>query len=99
MFLGKSAALGHKQPCPAGQWNEMAITKSPKIVQFSVGHEGQHALLLSEDGSVYFVGTARRGEDGDQTKATRRQPKPVKPKKLARLDGYIVSHVRHGLFS
>ena len=92
-FAGKSTALGQKQPCPNGQWNEMTISKSPKIVQLAVGHEGLHSLLLSEDGTVYFVGTARRGEDGDQTKA-RRPPKPVKPKVFNRMDGQTVSHVR-----
>lgn len=36
------------------------------------------------------IGTARRGEDGDQNKV-RRQPKPVKPKKMIKVDGqYIV---------
>ena len=71
----------------------MSITKAPKIVQFAVGHEGLHSLLLGEDGVVYFVGTARRGEDGDQTKA-RRPPKPVKPKVFSRLEGQNVSYVR-----
>ena len=92
-YTGKSTALGQKQPCPNGQWNEMTITKSPKIVQLAVGHEGLHSLLLSDDGTIYFVGTARRGEDGDQTKA-RRPPKPVKPKIFNRMDGQTVSHVR-----
>ena len=72
----------------------MSITKAPKIVQFAVGHEGLHSLLLGEDGVVYFVGTARRGEDGDQTKA-RRPPKPVKPKIFSRLEGQNVSYVRN----
>ena len=71
----------------------MSISKSPKISQFAVGHEGLHSLLLSEDGVVYFVGTARRGEDGDQTKA-RRPPKPVKPKVFSRLEGQNVAYVR-----
>lgn len=35
---------------------------------------------------MYFVGTARRGEDGDQTK-NRRQPKPTKPKKFSKVEG------------
>ena len=56
-YTGKSSALGHKQPCPNGQWNELAITKASKFVQCAVGHEGGHSLLLSEDGAVYFVGT------------------------------------------
>ena len=91
-FAGKSSSIGQKQICPPGHWIEMSITKSPRIVQVSVGHEGQHALLLSDDGLVYFVGTSRRGEDGDQTKA-RRQPKPVKPKKIHRMEGYTIVHV------
>ena len=58
--------LGIKQGGPAaGKWAELPITKSPKISQVAVGHEGQHALLVAEDGSVFFVGTPRRGEDGD----------------------------------
>ena len=43
----------------------MPIVKAPKIVQYSVGHEGTHCLLVTEDGSVFFVGAAKRGEDGD----------------------------------
>jgi E3 ubiquitin-protein ligase MYCBP2 len=60
-----------------------------KIFQFSVGHDAQHALILGDDGTVFFVGTAKRGEDGDQSKA-RRQPKPVKPKRFARMEGLNV---------
>ena len=57
-----------------------------------MGHDAGHALLLADDGTVYFVGTAKRGEDGDQSKA-RRQPKPVKPKKFSRMEGLIVVNV------
>ena len=65
-YTGKSQALGIKQGGPsAGKWAELPITKSPKIVHLSVGHEGQHALLVAEDGSVFFVGLDRRGEGGD----------------------------------
>ena len=92
IFSGKSSALGHKQPCPNGQWNELAITKASKFVQCAVGHEGGHSLLLTEDGIVYFVGIPRRGEDGDQTKA-RRILKPSKPKIFNRMDGQFVSYV------
>lgn len=35
---------------------------------------------------MFFAGTARRGEDGDMCKV-RRQPKPVKPKKMVKVDG------------
>ncbi len=66
MYSGKSQALGIKQGGPAaGKWSELPITKSPKIVQTSVGHEGQHALLVADDGGVFFVGLDRRGEGGD----------------------------------
>ncbi|CAH1777009.1 unnamed protein product [Owenia fusiformis] len=88
LYTGKAASLGIKQGGPAAEkWAELPITKSPKIIQFSVGHEGQHALLVGEDGSVFFVGTPRRGEDGDSsmTKA-RKQAKPVKPKKMIRME-------------
>ncbi|KAL3880398.1 hypothetical protein ACJMK2_032642, partial [Sinanodonta woodiana] len=88
LYAGKSQALGIKQGGPAqGKWAELPITKSPKITQVATGHEGQHALLVSEDGSMFFVGTPRRGEDGDtSTSKGRRQPKPVKPKKMIRLE-------------
>ena len=66
LYTGKSQALGIKQGGPtAGKWAELPITKSPKVVQFSVGHEGQHAILVADDGSVFFVGLDRRGEGGD----------------------------------
>ena len=32
-YTGKSSAIGHKQPCPAGRWNEVAVSRSPKITQ------------------------------------------------------------------
>lgn len=50
-----------------GKWAELPVTKSPKVVHFAIGHEGLHAVLLAEDGTVFFAGTARRGEDGDQS--------------------------------
>ena len=66
LYTGKSTALGIKQGGPAaGKWAELPITKSPKVVQVAVGHDGQHVLLVSEDGSVFFAGTPRRGEDAD----------------------------------
>lgn len=50
------------------KWPELAVTKCPRIVHLAVGHEGQHAILVADDGSAFFVGTARRGEDGDGSK-------------------------------
>lgn len=68
LYCGKPASLGIKQPGPrSGKWMELPITKSPKIVHISVGHDGLHAVLVAEDGSAFFTGTARRGEDGDQS--------------------------------
>ncbi|XP_048243746.1 E3 ubiquitin-protein ligase MYCBP2-like isoform X7 [Haliotis rufescens] len=92
LYSGKSAALGIKQGGPSqGKWAELPITKSPKIVHLAVGHDGQHALMVSEDGGVFFVGTPRRGEDGDSSLSkNRRQPKPVKPKKMIRLESRSV---------
>ncbi|XP_076065953.1 MYC binding protein highwire isoform X3 [Oratosquilla oratoria] len=75
----------------AGRWPELSITKNPRISHVAVGHEGQHALLVSDEGVCFFVGTARRGEDGDGSKG-RRQPKPVKPKKMIKLEGQFVIH-------
>ncbi|XP_054723026.1 E3 ubiquitin-protein ligase MYCBP2-like [Uloborus diversus] len=90
MYSGKAQSLGIKQGGPAaGKWAELPITKSPKIIQYSVGHDGQHAILIAEDGSAFFVGTARRGEDGDQSKG-RRQPKPTKPKKMIKLEAHHI---------
>ncbi|XP_060681898.1 E3 ubiquitin-protein ligase MYCBP2 isoform X7 [Hemiscyllium ocellatum] len=85
-YTGKYQSLGIKQGGPtAGKWVELPITKSPKIVQFSVGHDGSHALMVAEDGSVFFTGLASKGEDGESAKS-RRQPKPYKPKKMIKME-------------
>ncbi|ALC49441.1 hiw [Drosophila busckii] len=92
-YYGKSAALGLK--CVGRTMSlkltELIISKSAHIVHVAVGHDGIHALLVNEDGSVYFTGTARRGEDGDSSK-NRRQPKAVKPKKMIKIEGHTVVH-------
>lgn len=68
-YTGKYQSLGIKQGGPsAGKWVELPVTKSPKIAQFSVGHDGSHALLVAEDGSVFFTGSASKGEDGESSK-------------------------------
>lgn len=48
-----------------GQWQELVVPKAPKISHVAVGHDAVHAILLAEDGAVYFTGTARRGEDAE----------------------------------
>ncbi|XP_058840925.1 E3 ubiquitin-protein ligase highwire [Topomyia yanbarensis] len=68
------------------------MSKASSFSQVSVGHDGIHALLLNEDGTVFFAGTARRGEDGEQSK-NRRQLKAVKPKKISKIDGYFITNV------
>ncbi|XP_059170813.1 E3 ubiquitin-protein ligase MYCBP2-like isoform X4 [Physella acuta] len=92
LYQGKAVSLGIKQSNQSqSKWAELAITKSPKMNHIALGHDGLHALLVAEDGSVYFVGTARRGEDGDASAGkVRRQPKPTKPKKMVRLESKFV---------
>lgn len=86
-YYGKAAALGLKSigKNPTLKLTELVIAKGSTVLQMSVGHDGLHALLVADDGTVYFTGTARRSEDGDSLK-NRRQPKPVKPKKIAKLE-------------
>ncbi|XP_030378381.1 E3 ubiquitin-protein ligase highwire [Scaptodrosophila lebanonensis] len=92
-FYGKSASLGLKSVgrTPTLKLTELIISKAAHIVHVAVGHDGIHALLVNDDGTVYFAGTARRGEDGDSSK-NRRQPKAVKPKKMTKIDGHVVVH-------
>ncbi len=47
------------------RWHELPLPKGPSIVRCSAGHEGQHAVMIDSNGSAYFVGLAKRGEDGD----------------------------------
>ena len=84
-FNGRGSNLGlkHDTGVSLGKWAEFPVFKSPKIAQIACGHESSHLLLVTEDGSVYFSGLAKRGEDGEQV--GRRQPKPVRPKKFSRL--------------
>lgn len=71
---GSGIAAGVSGPSASvtsGRWPELTVTKSPRIVHLAVGHEGQHAVLVSDEGSAFFVGTARRGEDGDASEYSR----------------------------
>lgn len=92
-YYGKPAALGLKcvGRTPTLKLTELIVSKAAHIVHVAVGHDGIHALLVNDDGTVYFAGTARRGEDGDSSK-NRRQPKAVKPKKMSKIDGHVVVH-------
>lgn len=90
-YYGKSAALGLKSigKTPTLKMTEIIVSKVANIVQVAIGHDGIHTILVNDDGTVYFAGTARRGEDGDTSK-NRRQPKAVKPKKLTKVDSHFV---------
>lgn len=46
-------------------------------------------IIILKEIFYFGLGTARRGEDGDQNKV-RRQPKPVKPKKMIKVDGQVI---------
>lgn len=56
-YYGKSSALGLKSigKTPSMKPIELII-KSSNIVHASIGHDGMHAILINEDGSVYFAG-------------------------------------------
>nr|XP_022909947.1 E3 ubiquitin-protein ligase MYCBP2 isoform X2 [Onthophagus taurus] len=85
-YCGKASALGLKQSGPGiGKWRELILPKNSIVKQIAVGHDGMHAILLTDEKKVYFVGTSRRGEDGDLSKI-RRQPKPSKIKKMTDFD-------------
>lgn len=88
-FYGKAAALGLKSASKAVvlRPSHIVVSKSVSIVHMAVGHDGIHAVLLGDDGAAFFVGTARRGEDGDSSK-NRRQPKACKPKRLAKMESH-----------
>ncbi|XP_046604041.1 E3 ubiquitin-protein ligase MYCBP2 isoform X2 [Neodiprion virginianus] len=89
LYSGKGSSLGIKGNGRPNRWSELTLGKGPRVTHIAAGHDGQHAIILLEDGSVLFVGTARRGEDGDNNKA-RRQPKPVKPKKMLKVEGQFI---------
>lgn len=93
-YYGKATSIGLKSigKSPTLKMTELIISKIANISQISIGHDGLHALLINDDGTVYFVGSSRRGEDGDSSK-NRRQPKAVKPKKITKIDGHFIVNV------
>lgn len=92
-YYGKAAALGLKSigKTPSMKPIELIVAKTSNIVHATIGHDGIHAILVNDDGNVFFTGTARRGEDGDTSK-NRRQPKAVKPKKITKTEGHFIVH-------
>ncbi|XP_031781072.1 E3 ubiquitin-protein ligase MYCBP2 isoform X6 [Nasonia vitripennis] len=89
MYTGKGISIGMRNNVRSNRWLEVSVGKTCKVLNFAVGHEGQHVILILEDGSVLFAGTARRGEDGDSNKV-RQQPKPSKPKKMQKVEGQFI---------
>lgn len=92
-YYGKASALGLKSigKTPSMKPIELIVAKTSNIVHATIGHDGIHAILVNEDGNVYFTGTARRGEDGDTSK-NRRQPKAVKPKRITKIESHFILH-------
>ena len=67
-YTGKGSCIGMKNNTRTNRWLEVVIGKGPKVIDVAIGHDGHHCILVLEDGSVLFTGTARRGEDGDGSK-------------------------------
>lgn len=58
-YYGKSSALGLKSTggkTPTMKPIELIVAKSSNIIHATLGHDGMHAILINEDGSVYFAG-------------------------------------------
>lgn len=57
-YYGKSSALGLKSigKTPSMKPVELIVAKSSNIVHATIGHDGMHAILINEDGTVYFAG-------------------------------------------
>ncbi|XP_043461333.1 E3 ubiquitin-protein ligase MYCBP2 isoform X1 [Leptopilina heterotoma] len=89
LYTGKGNCLGMKLNTRPNRWLEMALGKDAKVVDFSVGHEGYHAIFVLDDGSVLFAGTSRRGEDGESIKV-RRPAKAMKPKKITKVESQVI---------
>ncbi|XP_015122961.1 E3 ubiquitin-protein ligase MYCBP2 isoform X2 [Diachasma alloeum] len=89
LYTGKGNALGMKSNTRPNRWLDFPLGKSSRVIHIAAGHDGQHVILVIEDGTVLFAGTARRGEDGDSSKV-RRPLKPVKPKKMLKAEGQSI---------
>lgn len=49
-------------------WVELMCPKMSAVRQCVTGNEGSIGLLVYSDGSVYSIGIAKRGEDGENGK-------------------------------
>ncbi|XP_028966426.1 E3 ubiquitin-protein ligase MYCBP2 [Galendromus occidentalis] len=77
---GRVIGLGVKQG--NSRWSDMKLSAK----RIAVGHDGSHAVFITPEGSVYFAGTARRGEDGEPVKG-KGQPRTIKPRRIAKMEG------------
>nr|XP_027195486.1 E3 ubiquitin-protein ligase MYCBP2-like [Dermatophagoides pteronyssinus] len=90
-YTGNSHSLGIRHFYSYNKWSLLNLPKPVKIQQIAIGHDGNHSLLLADDGTIFFVGISKRGEDGDDqsTRSTvyRFNNKPNRVKKFqAKID-------------
>ncbi|XP_077301662.1 E3 ubiquitin-protein ligase MYCBP2-like [Arctopsyche grandis] len=88
-FTGLGSVLGNKNLKEDGPWSTLLfspIEKHHLIKKMAVGHDGQHAVFITEKGSALFSGTSQWGEDGEVPKIGR-QPKVIKSKLFTKLKG------------
>ncbi|XP_076822444.1 E3 ubiquitin-protein ligase MYCBP2-like isoform X2 [Clavelina lepadiformis] len=92
-FAGKAEALGLNKTKSRKVTSPelLPIPTQSKINHIAVASDGDHAILITESGSVYFTGTAHRGEDGESSKGRRQQAQ--KPKLMKCMEG---KHVLSG---
>ncbi|XP_050423071.1 E3 ubiquitin-protein ligase MYCBP2 isoform X2 [Adelges cooleyi] len=78
-------------------WSELTLPNQCKIIKVASGHDGSHCVFLSDLGSAYFLGVAKRGEDGEEDRCVK-PSKVTKPKKITKMDGHYIVDVacNHG---
>nr|CAB3264102.1 E3 ubiquitin-protein ligase MYCBP2 [Phallusia mammillata] len=92
-YAGKSEllGLGKTRSRRAVVPEPLPLSSGAKISHISVAPDGGHAILITDAGVTFFVGTSRRGEDGEPVKS-RRPPQPQKPKLMKSMFGkYVVT--------
>lgn len=94
-YTGNSHSLGIRHTNSYDKFLMLDIPKPVKIIQIAIGHEGNHALLLADDGTLFFVGSAKRGEDGDTSSRSNRFNKPIRLRKFTKIDSLFlnISHI------
>lgn len=67
-FMGNPSSVGSKahSGAAATSWTLLPTPKETSgLKSLSVGNDGNYALLCCQNGTVVYVGVAKRGEDGD----------------------------------